>query len=72
MATPHEYNSPKRLLTVKEIAALFSVSERTVYRWVRKRIIPAYKLPSGLRFKNEDTELFLEKIRAGSIDEYMI
>ena len=38
------------MLDVKEVAKLMSVSEKTVYRWISKKEIPAYKIGEGYRF----------------------
>ncbi|OGQ83619.1 MAG: PTS fructose transporter subunit IIA [Deltaproteobacteria bacterium RIFOXYA12_FULL_58_15] len=37
-------------LTVREVAALLNVSEKTVYRWIKKGGIPAYRLNDQYRF----------------------
>jgi len=37
-------------LTVKDLAKLFSVTERTVYRWIKKQSIPVYKIHDQYRF----------------------
>ncbi len=38
------------MLTVKEVARLFSVSEKSVYKWISRRKIPAYKIGESYRF----------------------
>jgi PTS system nitrogen regulatory IIA component len=38
------------MLDVKEVARLLSVSEKTVYRWITKNEIPAYKIGQTYRF----------------------
>jgi nitrogen PTS system EIIA component len=38
------------MLDVKEVAKLLTVSEKTVYRWISKSEIPAYRLGEGYRF----------------------
>jgi nitrogen PTS system EIIA component len=38
------------MLDVKQVAKLLSVSEKTVYRWIAKKEIPAYKIGEGYRF----------------------
>jgi len=37
-------------LNVKETAELFNVSEKTIYRWIDKEIIPVYKINNSYRF----------------------
>jgi nitrogen PTS system EIIA component len=49
-------------LTVKEAAKLFNVSEKTVYRWVEQKGLPAYRINKQFRFNQ--TEL-LEWAAAG-------
>jgi nitrogen PTS system EIIA component len=38
------------MLDVKEVAKLLTVSEKTVYRWIGKNEIPAYKIGDSYRF----------------------
>jgi PTS system nitrogen regulatory IIA component len=38
------------MLDVKGVAKLLAVSEKTVYRWIAKSEIPAYKIGEGYRF----------------------
>jgi len=38
------------MIDVKEVASLLSVSEKTIYRWISKNEIPAYKIGEGYRF----------------------
>jgi PTS system nitrogen regulatory IIA component len=38
------------MLDVKGVARLLTVSEKTVYRWISKNEIPAYKIGEGYRF----------------------
>lgn len=51
------------LLTVKDVGVLLSISRASVYRLVEKRLIPFYKLRSGLRFRVEDVESYLDGCR---------
>jgi PTS system nitrogen regulatory IIA component len=37
-------------LTVREVANLLKVSERTIYRWIKEGTIPAYKISEQYRF----------------------
>ena len=43
-------------LTVKEAATLFNVSEKTIYRWIEQKALPAYRINKQFRFNQ--TELF--------------
>jgi len=38
------------MFDVKNVARLLSVSEKTVYRWIRKNEIPAYRMGDSYRF----------------------
>ncbi len=49
-------------LTVREAAKLFNVSEKTIYRWVEQKALPAYRINKQFRFNQ--TEL-LEWAAAG-------
>jgi excisionase family DNA binding protein len=42
------------LLTTKELAALLTVSPKTVYSYVTRNIIPHYKIASSVRFRARD------------------
>ena len=37
-------------LTVRDVASLLNVSEKTVYRWIKAREIPAYRINDQYRF----------------------
>ncbi len=41
-------------LSVKDAARLLSVSEKTIYRWIRQEIIPAYKVHEQYRFNRTE------------------
>jgi len=41
-------------LSVKEAARLLSVSEKTVYRWIKQERIPAYRLSDQYRFNKAE------------------
>lgn len=66
-------------LTVKDVANLFKVSEKTVYRWLDQNSLPAYRVNNQYRFNraellewsmanriNVSTELFSEPESAGA------
>ena len=55
--------------TVDELMAILSISRRTVYRWVKNRIIGATRFGTGgteLRFSAEQVEAFLHTENASS------
>jgi len=41
-------------LTVKDVAKLLSTSERTVYRWIGQKTIPAYRVNDQYRFNRAE------------------
>jgi PTS system nitrogen regulatory IIA component len=41
-------------LSVKEAARLLSVSEKTVYRWIKQEIVPAYRVHAQYRFNRAE------------------
>ena len=41
----------QELLTISEVAALFSVSKVTIHSWMKKGILPYLKINSRTRFK---------------------
>jgi PTS system nitrogen regulatory IIA component len=41
-------------LTVKDAARLLSVSEKTVYRWIKQEVIPVYRINEQLRFNRAE------------------
>ena len=50
-----------RLLTAKEVARLLSISEKTVYTYVSKGLMPYYKIQSSVRFRAKDLSLWLSQ-----------
>jgi excisionase family DNA binding protein len=56
--------SDNSMLTVKEIATLLRVDEKTVYRLAKKRELPGFKVAGAWRFKREDIESWIEKQKA--------
>lgn len=41
-------------LSVKDAARLLSVSEKTIYRWIKQEIIPAYRINEQFRFNRTE------------------
>ncbi|MFA5516352.1 MAG: PTS sugar transporter subunit IIA [Desulfuromonadales bacterium] len=41
-------------LGVKDAAGLLSVSEKTIYRWIKQEIVPAYKINEQYRFNRAE------------------
>ena len=52
-----EYEQNKTFLTIREVAGELHVAESTVWRWVDRGLIPAYRLPARrIRIKKSDVE----------------
>ncbi|HEY77073.1 MAG TPA: helix-turn-helix domain-containing protein [Thermoflexia bacterium] len=51
---------PARLFTVGEVADLFQVSPRTVFRWMAQGRLPAIRVGNITRIRPEDLEAFFE------------
>ncbi|MCD6526000.1 MAG: PTS sugar transporter subunit IIA [Desulfuromonas sp.] len=41
-------------LSVKDAAQILSVSEKTIYRWIKKNVLPAYKVHESYRFNRAE------------------
>jgi excisionase family DNA binding protein len=46
---------------LNDICKIFQVSKITVYRWIKTKKIPAYKVGGAYLFKKPDIEKFLEE-----------
>lgn len=49
------------LLTIEEVALALKVSKMTIYRYIKAKRLPAYKLEQELRIKEDDLNEFLKK-----------
>ncbi len=49
------------LLTIEEVAQALKVSKMTIYRYIKAKKLPAYKLEQELRIKEDDLNEFLKK-----------
>jgi len=41
-------------LSVKDAAAILTVSEKTIYRWIKQEVIPAYRINEQFRFNRSE------------------
>ena len=48
-------------LTVKQVAELLSVNERTVYRMAKSGELPAFKVSGSWRFMEDDIRQWIEE-----------
>lgn len=54
---PTKEQQVPQLMQVREVARTLGVSENTIRRWEERGLIPAVRLPSGVRrFRPEDIE----------------
>lgn len=54
-------NTDHPLMSAKEVAEMFGVSQSTVSRWATEGILPTLRLPSGRpRFRREDIEALMQ------------
>jgi excisionase family DNA binding protein len=53
----------EELLTPEEAAAILKLNVETVREYIRKKLIPAYKVGKGYRIRKDDIEKFLESRR---------
>lgn len=49
------------LLTIEEVAQALKVSRMTIYRYIKAKKLPAYKLEQELRIKEDDLTEFLRQ-----------
>jgi excisionase family DNA binding protein len=50
-----------RLLTVKELAVMLAISEKTLYSYVSRLMIPYLKIESSIRFRPKDIAAWLRR-----------
>ena len=51
----------ENLLTVEEVAGMFSVTPRTVYRWIDEGLIHGIRMGRLLRIRSAEVEDFLRR-----------
>jgi excisionase family DNA binding protein len=62
-----EYANPDRFLSVKDAAALISVSESTIYRWIKEGQLRSTKL--GVQHRIQMRQLLAVAENANDVDE---
>jgi excisionase family DNA binding protein len=58
----------KPLLTAKEIATFFKLSEKTIYKWAKENKIPHLNLEGSIRFKEEEVLQWSESKKVIAMD----
>ena len=59
---PHSLESAVEL-TLTEVAELLKVSRKTIYRWIRERRIPFYRISRQFRFNPGEIEAWISRSR---------
>lgn len=54
-------------LSVKDAAELLRVSEKTIYRWIRQGVIPAFRFQGQYRFDRAELQAWARYKRIGSV-----
>jgi len=57
-----EFRMEERFLTAEEAAKIFKVDTETMYRWLRKGVLPGIKIGGVWRVRVEDIEIKPEKV----------
>ncbi len=52
---------PESILTIREVADYLKVTERTLYRLVQERRLPAFKVGNSWRFRRDDLERWISE-----------
>lgn len=52
--------SCEKLMTAREVARILSISEKTVYSYVSRNLIPHYKIEANVRFRARDVAAWLK------------
>ena len=53
--------SCEKMLTAREVAHILSMSEKTVYSYVSRNLIPHYKIEANVRFRARDVANWLKR-----------
>ena len=64
---PKDQEKPERtqIMTTKEVAKYLGVHEMTVYRWLKKGVLPGFKIGGRWRSKKDLLDAFLVKQMEG-------
>lgn len=55
----------KEFLTVNELAAWLDLTEMTIYRLVKRGILPCHQIGRTKRFRRSEIETYLTQVRTG-------
>ena len=63
--SPATTDPPQRLLTIKDVADILQVSDKTVRRWIDAGDLVAHRVGRQLRVSQGDLETFIKLRRQG-------
>ncbi len=63
-------DEPDQALTVRDIALLLNVTEKTIYRLTQKRELPGFKVAGSWRFMRRDIDRWVEAMKAAARDSH--
>jgi excisionase family DNA binding protein len=52
-------------LTVNEVAERVKTTPETIRIWIRKGLLPGYKIGKGLRVREDELDAFVRALRVG-------
>jgi len=59
----------KEILTVRQVAELLQIDERTIYKLARQGSIPSFKVSNQWRFLKQDIESWIEQKKKAITDK---
>jgi len=62
----------EKLLTIQQLSELIQVSPKTIYQWTHIGYVPYYKLPKGIRFRQQEVEIWLKRKKKGGRFRYKV
>ncbi len=59
-----------KIVTIKEVAALLKVKEKTLYQWAESKQIPCIKINGSLRFDLDDIKVWVARCKQQPKNSY--
>lgn len=67
VASLQDNRKPEQLITADQVAALISISPKSIYRWASEGRLPSFREGRVIRFLASDVEAFIKsRIGAGA------
>ncbi len=63
-------DEPDQALTVRDVALLLNVTEKTIYRLAQKRELPGFKVAGAWCFMRQDINRWVEAKKTEAIDAH--